>query len=498
VREGKAADYFSRSAVQFVIFALVAVALRCATFGDLSRHADEGFYFLVGQRMHEGVLPYVDVWDRKPLGLFLIYYLIAGVSTSVLSYQIAACLAAAGAATIISCLAARWSSPVGGALAGIAYLLSLGAFEGATGQTPDFYNPLIAGAALLLVGDGRLAGDRVPGWRTWCAMGLCGLALTIKPTTLFEAAFFGFYALWRLWRGGASLWRIAWLAAVCALIGAAPTLLISLFYFAVGHWHEYWQAMVVSNLVKAREGQEAWRSLGIVIKAAPLLVLAIWGLLLPSVNPRARAFIAAWTCVAVIGFASVPNFYGHYALPVLVPLSVAAGLVLARQAYRSVLLVAVGLYSLIWYNPVETDWTQETNRAMREMANVIRRHDQGGGLVVFDGPIYLYALAGERFLSPLVFPQHLNHHIENNVSHLDTRVEIDRIVAARPGVIVISYLPRSFPVNRYARTRILDYARRNCRVVSVQNMHEDPYRDTFIIFGDCAADTKKAPLRGAS
>jgi len=33
--------------------------------------------------------PYVDLWDRKPPGLFALYYLFAGISRSVLSYQLA-------------------------------------------------------------------------------------------------------------------------------------------------------------------------------------------------------------------------------------------------------------------------------------------------------------------------------------------------------------------------------------------------------------------------
>jgi hypothetical protein len=474
--------------LQLIAFIIVILALRCVSFGDLDRHADETFYFLVGQRMHEGLLPYVDVWDRKPLGLFLIYYLIAGISTSVWSYQIAACIAAAVTATIICKLVAQWADRQAGLFAGVAFLLILGPFEGATGQTPDFYSPLIAGAVLLLLADAGRHRQRQAGWRSWSAMALCGLAITIKQTTLFESAFLGLYFLASLLRAGMPWPKVGRVALTACVVGAAPTLAIGYFYFSIGHWTEFWHAMVTSNLAKAVEGQRLARAFAIVVKAAPVLILAGIGLFARAIDRPARGFVAAWICAALLGFVAVPNVYGHYLLPVLVPLSVAAGFAFARFKYRYAAIVGFALYSFFWSHTFDRAWTVENNRAMLEMARLIREHDHGGGLLVFDGPVYLYAVSGERFLSPLVFPQHLNHQIEVNVSHLDTRNEIDRIIAARPGVIVLSRYPRSYPVNRYSRGKVLAYAWENCRLVKIETVHWDKWRDVFAIFGDCHQD----------
>lgn len=57
----------------FAVFFLVALVLRAPWLGDPLFHADEQFYLLMGDQLWHGVLPYVDLWDRKPLGLFLIY-----------------------------------------------------------------------------------------------------------------------------------------------------------------------------------------------------------------------------------------------------------------------------------------------------------------------------------------------------------------------------------------------------------------------------------------
>ena len=56
-----------------------------------SDEGDEQFYLLVGDRMLHGLLPYVDVWDRKPVGLFLVYAAIRLLGgEGIWQYQLAA------------------------------------------------------------------------------------------------------------------------------------------------------------------------------------------------------------------------------------------------------------------------------------------------------------------------------------------------------------------------------------------------------------------------
>ena len=57
----------------WLILLLAAVALRLPDIGNPLVDLDEQMYLLVGRRMWDGAIPYVDIWDRKPVGLFLIY-----------------------------------------------------------------------------------------------------------------------------------------------------------------------------------------------------------------------------------------------------------------------------------------------------------------------------------------------------------------------------------------------------------------------------------------
>lgn len=466
----------------FAVLVGVAVALQAATFGDTNRHADELFYFLVGQRMHDGLLPYVDVWDRKPFGLFLVYYVIAGVSRSVLAYQIAACLAAGLAAWLIAAIVREFASWRGGLFAALAYLLILGPFEGATGQAPDFYNPLIASAALLILREReRLARGELTA-RVYLAMLIGGLAITVKQTSAVEAIWLGLYALW-LARGARFLPSLVRTVGAFALIGAAPALAIAAGYALAGHWPEFWHAMVTSNLAKGRSDGEAHRALGIALAAAPLAGAAIAGLV--GRGGRGRPFLTGWIVAALLGFLAVPNFYPHYFLPALVPLAAASGLLFERSRLRLPLLIGLALYSFLWHAPWRRDWAQASAHSMGELAQLVRAHDGGGGLLVFDGPAYLYALTGKSFLSPLVFPHHLNHAIEADVSHLRTGAEIDRILARRPGVVVMAVLPSNRPVNADSRAKVLAYVRSACRLAGVVNLAEGPFATPIAVFGDC-------------
>ena len=51
----------------------MVIAARAQTFGNPVIGFDEQFYLLVGDRMIHGAIPFVDIFDRKPIGLFLIY-----------------------------------------------------------------------------------------------------------------------------------------------------------------------------------------------------------------------------------------------------------------------------------------------------------------------------------------------------------------------------------------------------------------------------------------
>lgn len=471
-------------AAHFAILLLVALLLRCGTFGDPNLHGDESFYRTVGIAMHHGALPYVDVWDRKPFGLFLLYYLITGISGAPLAYQLTATLFAAGTAWVIASLARQWSSPLGGLLGGIVYLLWLAPLQGYGGQSPVFYNLFIALAALLVFRAlPALRQRRIPA-SVPLAMLSAGIGITLKTTAFFEAAFLGLCCVFALWQSGVSARRVLGSAALWAAIGAAPSLVIAASYWAIGHWPEYWHAMFASNVSKPVQlPTSLYRLKFLALALAPILLLAAVGL--AGLERSGRRFVLLWFVAALAGLCAVPNFYLHYGLPLLVPLCAAASGFLARGIVSLGVTVLLAVLSFSIDPPFRFEHARQSRNAMAALEKAVRGHIGNGPLLTYDGPPQLYTLTGQPFITPLVFPTHLGHLVEKDVSHLSTLGETQRALARKPGAVVMAVPIRNGPVYEETHQLVLAYAGKNCRLITVVPTPEWQRTDMIAVWGDC-------------
>src|ERR1044072_8091481 len=198
VPPGIAAPAWPRRPLLWGFAGLLACAflLRSALFGDPFAGYDEQFYLLTGSRMLHGAIPYVDIWDRKPIGLFLVYALAASFGgNGVLAYQLLAALSVAAAGFVIARLVARHHKLGIGLACGFLYIVWVGTMGGQDGQSPLFYNLPMAAAALLTLRAANTGNLRLGA----AAMALCGLALTIKTSTIFESCFFGLTLVAQRW-----------------------------------------------------------------------------------------------------------------------------------------------------------------------------------------------------------------------------------------------------------------------------------------------------------
>ena len=484
-RPGGLAALAQRRWVQALVLALAALALRWSSFGDPDITADETFYQTVGLAMHHGALPYVDVWDRKPLGLFLIYWAVGLVSASPLAYQLAAWASAAATAYVIARIARAWSGARGGVLAGLVYLAWLSPLFGFGGQSPVFYNLLVAGAALLVLrARSRLAQGGDGGRGADAAMLLAGCAITVKTSAVFEGTYLGLVLVAASWRSFEPRAWVARRALRWALLGAAPTLLIAGYYALVGHWSEYWHAMVTANLAKGGDWASGSLRLAMLWRLmVPVVTAAAVGLVL--MKPAQRSFPAGWLLAAVIGLAAIPNFYPHYALPLLVVLCACAAPVLDRGLTGLVAALLLGGLAIHAETPFRPGQADRSARTFDELAGAIRAHDGGHGLLVYAGPAQLYPLTGNPFPTPLAFETHLSQTSERNVSHLDTVAEVRRVLAARPGAVVVPVSVRNGPAIPETWALVNGYVRANCRPVLQRHVEDWLLADDLVVWGDC-------------
>ena len=456
-----------------LLLLLVAFAAAFATrvwlFGDPVIQVDEQFYLLAGDRVLQGAIPYVDIWDRKPVGIFLLY---AGIrllgGEGIYQYQLAATFAAGLTAYLIAIMALRLTNIRGAAMAAVAYPLWLLIFDGGGGQTPVWYNLAIACAALFVM-------------RAWCddlsertlitlgvgAMLLTGVALQIKYSAVFEGVFFGLALTWRSWTLDRSWSRTTGRALSWALIALAPTLAVIGWYWRTGHFDAFAYANFKSIFLRAEapRGTLLLRVLTILGLALPLLLCAMaqwqsWrGQTRSERAERARHFTIGWLIASLCGVAVFGTYFVHYFLPVLVPLTLVCGAMLGDhnagvaifaggrrlQLSTGAFLILSGLALTVLTVPKRLRARGEADQ-VRALAASIRANMQGC-LFVFDGDPILYHLTRACIPTTLAFPNHLNEQTEAGAVGVDPRREVARILASEKVDIVVDSFPRDAGYN---------------------------------------------------
>jgi hypothetical protein len=423
------------------ILLTVTLATRAQTFGNPLLGFDEQFYLLVGDRMvHGGALPFVDIFDRKPVGLFLIYAairLLGGEGT--LQYQLVAAAFVFAAAVVIARVGRRFAGEAGGLAAGVAYLIWLALLSGEGGQAPVFYNlPVLLAAAATMRLVEREGGPSIA-QGAW-PMLLVGLAMQIKYTALFEGVFFGLAMLGAGRSAGRSTGRSIIAAASWIAVALAPTLVAWAAYAVLGHGGEFVFANFVSQWGRLPDplATSALGLLRIVGILAPLLLCAAF----PPAEAKASRelrFIQLWLVAAIAGVLVMHGFPSpHYGLPLIAPgvLAAAPRLGDRRTRWVTALLLGVAL--------IASQLLLASQRRARGGASDASRlgavaAPRGGCLFVYDGPPALYRLTHSCLPSRFVFPGHLDTANEASAAGLgvDPVAETRRIMATRPASVML-------------------------------------------------------------
>lgn len=424
---------------QAIVLLLIALALRSPFFGNPVIHSDEQFYLLVGDRLLHGAWPFVDIFDRKPVGLFLIFAAIRSVGgDGIVMYQLAATLVAAGTAwfvvRIVDRLCPVATNPVASLGAALIYLIWIIVFDGAGGQSAIWGNALMAAAALVVLDTTR--DQRHISLRGAGAMLLIGIAMQVKYTAMFEGIFFGLTLLWTAHRDGRSIGRLA--ADAGLWIGAAllPTALAWAVYAAAGHG----DAFVFANFLSifGQQDDDTLRSnllklLGGIGLSVPLAWLAWRG-------RQAGGFALGWVAAAVIAILIMHTFELLYMLPLALPLSVAAGTGLAeptvrKTIYRLAAILAFGALAATILTSVRVG-RRGNARQIAQLVQLIGQQPRGCMFAYGSEPI-LYFLTRSCLPTPYIFRSHLGQTTESHGTGVDPVVEVTRLLAARPGVIVV-------------------------------------------------------------
>ncbi|WP_235364938.1 hypothetical protein [Sphingomonas sp. ERG5] len=427
---------------------IVCLLLRAGDFGNPVIHVDEQYYLLVGDRMLRGALPYIDIWDRKPIGLFTIF---AGIrllpGNGIVAYQLAATLFAAATSWLVQRAALRIGAGRAGALAAaVIYLVWLPLFSGGAGQSPVFYNLFMTGAALLTLRLPQFARDRAVSAIVVNGMLACllaGVAIQVKYTPAVEGAFFGIVHIHYLCRAGARPVKVVASALVWLLLGLVPTLAAIAIYAekGAGPLQAFWFANFGSILLRAGYSYPAEIITGrLAGTIAKLLPLAICGMLALRHRPLSDAMkiCLGWAIAAVAGYGVLGTYFDHYALPLIAPLAILAACTPVSQQRYLIAALGAGLALLA----IETALEPAGDAAgAYAVAATVHANSGRGCPYVFIGDAITYQLADSCLPTPYAFPSMLGYAPEQGALGIDPAVEVRRVLAVRPPVIVTATQP---------------------------------------------------------
>jgi hypothetical protein len=467
---------------QALVLLLVAFAIRSPLFGNPVIHSDEQFYLLVGDRLLHGAWPFVDIFDRKPVGLFLIFAAIRSVGgDGIVMYQIAATLVAAGTAFLVGRITHRL---VGAGIAerdatraslgaGLIYLVWLMIFDGAGGQSAVWGNALMAGAALFVLG--RDSGGRHLTARGVAAMLLVGLAMQVKYTALFEGIFFGLVLLRQAREADRAIVRLLGRAVLWVAAALFPTAIAWVVYALAGHNDAFVFANFLSIFGQQNDdgiGSSLLKLAGALALSAPLVVLAWRGH-----RSGTAPFALGWLAAAGIAVVIMRNFELMYLLPVALPLAVAAGTGLARCSVVAGRrwLIAVLLFGMVAAAILGGIRVARRGDA-RQVATLVEMIGQRpqGCLFAFGSEPILYYLTRSCLPTPYIFRSHLSRMTEAHGLGIDPAAETARLLAAKPGIIVVR-APKA-DTNLATRTLVAAAIARHYRLVGIVAIGTLPHR----------------------
>ncbi|MCE7798741.1 glycosyltransferase family 39 protein [Sphingobium sufflavum] len=427
---------------------LIGIALQRLPFlGNPHLNIDEQFYLLTGTRMLHGALPYIDIWDRKPIGLFLIYAFAGLFEDGIWAYQLLALAALGATGLLLYRMARRYADRPSAIVAALCYPAILHMMQGAGGQSPIFYNLTMTLAALLVmqVMTGEWAGSRKGlVWRGVWVMLLVGVSMQVKYNALFEGIFFGCALLWASWRraGLAFTVRAGLLWIAVALL---PTALAWLFYAVQGASDEFLFANFLSIFLRhpfADSGAE-----GRLIRSLKMIGLPIGiGLLSHYLGRRKGAmpwggelrFIGAWTIAGFVAYLAFPPYFMHYAMPLVVP-----ALLIFASAGRVWLLLRIALVGYAVVVGIEDGQEeatfQTTDSSYARIDTALR--DSRNCPFIYSGPSMYYQTGGHCLPTRYPFPYHINMIRERGAIGIDSDAELARILSRRPDFILMHWPP---------------------------------------------------------
>ncbi|MBX9886230.1 MAG: glycosyltransferase family 39 protein [Novosphingobium sp.] len=393
---------------------------------------DEQFYSYVAKAMLGGQVPYVDIWDRKPLGLFLLYvaaHALLGPAPS--SYLVMANLFACVGAWLAYRIAAALADRRTGWVAAVLYLLAMTVFGCRGAQSELLFAPLCMGMLYLaMVRPGALPAMLL-------AMLLGGLAIQIKYTAAPYCAVFALFVLIEDYRRTGAVLPVLGRACLYALAGLAPTLAVAGWYAAIGHFDDYVFANFISIFQrKISVGRFHPKTLTVIGPFLLMIASGIWAWFrLGQTYPRRASLLLVVMTLGAVASIYFPSnvlaYYYAFLAPFAVLLAVPFYDLRQRAGWFGAGLLAASLV-VIGNFPAAIAGGRADEAQFRALVDRIKAGGEGRTLYVFSGPTATYTATGTNPKTKYPFPFHSAEYFEQGSLGRPQEAIVAEFLARRP------------------------------------------------------------------
>jgi 4-amino-4-deoxy-L-arabinose transferase-like glycosyltransferase len=444
----------------FTGFILLSIALRFLSFQYSVIDHDESTYLVIAQETLDGKTLYVDVWDVKPPGIFLLFAALLKVfGHSICMIRLVAAVFIGLTAGFLFLSLKRWGIKQKHALfAGFSYILFCAVHKWNFAANTEIFFLLFTAIGLFF-----FSGKKRPA--NFFLSGLfIGLGFVIKYVVLFDiAAFWLFYVLF--FRKEHNIKQLLQNSLAMGLGFIIPYLSVFLYYYLGSNFDTF--AFV--SFVVPRNYANSFDSIKAVLFFlefhliyAPfvfLFILALW----KGKNRKIVYFSLIWY-VFVWFIVLIPGkFFHHYYFQLLLPLAFllpeafnndtkVQHFLLKQKKY--ILGVFILLY-LSWNIAFQYQSFVKKKDYRREVAKYLNEHLQENETIYCNYSSIIYFLTSTSTPQKYIHPSLLTKQEHIEAIAVDVEEEMRRIVQAEPDYMVIQGAPHPIIAKQIAERYLL-------------------------------------------
>ncbi len=350
----------------FAFFVLLVVVLRFSSFFESVIDSDESLYLLMAQSWLNGQPPYTEIWDNKPLGIYILFSIaLILFGKFYISIRILACIAIISTSYLLY----RVGNTIGkngiGLLAGTLYVFNSLENGGMASNTEIFFTPFVTLAFYLLIYK-RISPIRLPvqiNLRLLAIGLLLGIGFEIKYVVIFEFITVLLIVGTSLYlqKNNSKYFSILQSYIWLSLGFILPLSLISLYFVFNGHFDNYFYANFIANKVRTIDNAFSFAALRQAIFNQVKDNLLLWSCLLltplylslnrgiDSEERRKITVCIAWFFGALLGICYVfrGEFWPHYFLQLTPSLCLISSYLIIRLIFNHKNIASANQYFLL-------------------------------------------------------------------------------------------------------------------------------------------------------